>query len=194
MRYTTRLILAAGTLGSVVFAGAALAGTSEDTPNDSVEGAPRPALGFAFGGPGGTERFDGQMLHGERSMLLEDGTVVTTIEDAGTIRRVDGNTLTIERADGSSIDIDVIEDARIGRNGEPAEIGDLVEGDIVHVHRTDGLETERMIIMAHSEDWEPERRPFGRHGGRHRFFPPAPEAGTDPEPEDVSFLEEAFAA
>jgi hypothetical protein len=190
MRYMTRFTLAAGLVGSVAFAGAATAGTgaAPDVLADT-----EPAIGIAFAGPGGrAERVGGQLLHGEHSILLEDGTVATMIDDAGTITGVEGSTLSIERADGSALDVEVPDGARIGRNGEAAELGDLQVGDLVHVHRTDGLDEDRTIVFARSEDWEPEHRPF-RRGFGHRFAEPAPDAATG-EDDAVVYDEEIAAA
>lgn len=191
MRYTTRFTLALGLVGSVAFAGAAMAGTG--TPNAITE-ADGPAVGFAFAGPGPRgERMGGQMLHGEHSILLEDGTVATMTDDAGTITAIDGSRVSIERADGSTLTVTVLEDATIARNGEEATLGDLAIEDLVNVHQATGFEDgDRMHLFARTADWEPEWKPFRGHG-RGRFMMPAPDAATGTDDEAV-FLGDDFAA
>ena len=191
MRYTTRFTLALGLVGSVAFAGAAMAGTR--TPRTLPDADPS-AVGFAFRGPGGpAEEMAGQMLHGEQSILLEDGTVATMTDDAGTITAIDGSTVSIERADGSSLEVRVIDEAMIVRNGEEAALGDLAVDDLVNVHQATGFEDgDRMHVFARTADWEPEWKPFPGHG-RGRFLAPAPDAANRGD-EEVVFIGEDVAA
>lgn len=190
MRYTTRFTMALGLVGSIAFAGAAMAGTGDD---GQVERSDEPNVEETWiAGPHG----GGQLLHGEHSILLEDGTVATMTDDAGTITAIDGRTLSIERADGSSLEVTLLDGATIVRNGDEADAADLAVGDLVNVHQANGLpDGDRMHVFARTEDWEPSWKPFGHHHrrGPGRFMLPAPRP-ADGASEDVIFIGEDVAA
>lgn len=139
--YTTRIALALGFVGAVALAGAAFGQAGGDGPPGDAPGD-APAFERAHGrpGPGGTHRgsrLRRNLVTGTMKVQTDDGFVTRRV-DVGEITAVDGSTITIRRADDETVTVTATDDARIRRDGEEAEVGDLQPGDRAHLIQADG--------------------------------------------------------
>jgi hypothetical protein len=97
-----------------------------------------PALGRKVEAPA---IIGGPPLHSEMVVPTRSGeNFVTVTQDSGTVKSVSGDQLTItegtKEATYKTVTLDIPSDARVVRNGRNAELGDLRQGDHVHVSQS----------------------------------------------------------
>lgn len=136
---------------------------SKDLEGAVFPGAPGIGAGIAFKHRGALkERFDeggprpigGPPVHSELVVPTRSGEDFETItQDSGTVKSVSGEQLTItegtEEATYDTVTLDIPNDANVLRNGERAELGDLKEGDNVHVSQG----PDHTFVFATDEDF-----------------------------------------
>jgi len=135
------LVVGALVVGVISYAGAsALTSSSEGAlltqSEERPDGATGPKGPRAHGrrGPKGMRG----AIRSEAVVPKREGEGFNTVKfDRGVLERVDGSTIVIKEADGTIAEIPTADDTRIHRDGEEAEIGDLVAGDHVAATRVD---------------------------------------------------------
>lgn len=85
----------------------------------------------------------GPPVHSEMVVPTRSGDgFITVTNDSGTVKSVSGDEVTIEEgteeATYKTVSLEIPDDARVLRNGERVELGDLQEGDHVHVSQSPG--------------------------------------------------------
>jgi len=163
---------AVGAAGGI--AGSAAAPGKSATANKTAKATKSSASSTARarptrGGPGGPA------VHSERVVLNKAGDAfITETEDNGKIKSISGREVTITEAIGSvtykDVTIDLPASATIERNGKTATVGDLKDGDRIHVTQSsDG-------VRVHAAD--ASFRP--KHGPGHRGPGGPPPRGRRP--------------
>jgi hypothetical protein len=137
-----------------------------DAPDDAP-GRPRPG-GPRHHGPG-----FGHAIRGEVVVPEREGDGYATVRfDRGVLQSVDGTTLVIEEADGTTVEIPTEDATRVYRDGEDAELSDLVAGDHVATFRVKDGDTfaTKGVRAISAERWDEmdERRDGMRERMRER--------------------------
>lgn len=136
-------------------------------------------------GEKGLSVIGGPPVHSEIVVPTRDGEDFQTVtQDSGTVESVSGNELTItegtEEATYKTVTLEIPEDAKVLRNGEEVELGELKQGDRVHVSQS----PEDSFVFATDEDFF--EKAFHRRLGdlprppRLRDLPRPPRAGGLP--------------
>jgi hypothetical protein len=133
---------------------------------------PRGRVIFRSGGP--IREFGGPPVHSEMVIPTKSGDDFETVtQDSGKVKSVSGDQLTItegtEQATYKTVSLDIPSDATVIRKGKKAELGDLQEGDQVHVSQS----PENTFVFAADFEFAKKLR---KHGG----LPPPPGAGGLP--------------
>jgi hypothetical protein len=125
--------------------------------------------------------FGGPPVHSEMVVPTKSGNDFETItQDSGKLQSVSGSQLTItegtEQATYKTVTLDIPSDAKVIRNGKAASLGDLQQGDQVHVSQS----PENSFVFAADSTFTkklgkggPMPPPPGV-GGLPPGFPPAP--------------------
>jgi hypothetical protein len=136
---------------------------------------------------GGPMIFGGPPVHSEMVVPTKSGNSFETItQDSGKLQSVSGSQLTItegtEQATYKTVTLDVPGDAKVIRNGKPADLSDLQQGDQVHVSQS----PENSFVFAADSTFTkklgkggPLPPPPGI-GGMPPGLPPAPMGGRRP--------------
>jgi hypothetical protein len=173
--------LAAVMAGVVVLGGSVFVATQQlaaapdggDTialAQDSATGDGSPADGPRRHGPGGFPK----AIRGEVVVPEREGDGYTTVRfDRGILARVDGTTVVIDEPDGTTVEVPTDDDTRVYRDGESAELSELVAGDHVATMRVkegDAFVTKGVRAIS-PEQWEDgqERRDDRRGRMREPF-------------------------
>src|SRR5439155_6294030 len=137
-----------------------------------------PPLGV---GPG--LEFRGPPVHGEMVVPNANGDGFDTITmDSGKLKAIDGTKLTVtegtDKATYGEPAIDVGSDATIFRNHQKASLGDLKEGDFVHIVQG----PKGTLVWAESADFRAQEQKDRDHHFGHRWGgpPPGPPPGGVP--------------
>lgn len=120
----------------------------------------------------GRRVISGPPVHSELVVPTRSGDDFETVtQDSGTVKSVSGDQLTItegtEEATYRTVTIEIPDDAKVLRNGEQVELGDLKEGDRVHVSRS----PDDSFVFATDEEF------FEKAIHRFRDLPRPPRAG-----------------
>jgi hypothetical protein len=140
-------------------------------------GAPpgvRPGARVIFRSGGPIREFGGPPVHSEMVVPTKSGEDFETItQDSGTVQSVSGDQLTItegtKQATYKTVTLDIPSDATVIRKGEKAELGDLQQGDQVHVSQS----PQNTFVYAADLEFTNKLR---KHGG----LPPPPGVGGLP--------------
>jgi hypothetical protein len=169
-----------GALCVVVGAAAGIAGGSAATGGKSSS---KSARASHFGPPGPFRFGGGPPVHSEAVVpnKARDGFITVTT-DSGTVKSLSGDQLTITEGTKDltykDVTLTIPNDATVYRNGAKADLGDLKDGDHVHVAKS----SEGTFVDA----WDSQHRPphpggpGGFRDGPHGHFgapPPPPPAG-----------------
>jgi hypothetical protein len=127
---------------------------------------------FRAGGP--IRELGGPPVHSEMVIPTKSGDDFETVtQDSGKVKSVSGDQLTItegtEQATYKTVTLDVPSDAKVIRKGEKADLGDLQQGDQVHVSQS----PENTFVFAADFEFAKKLR---KHGG----LPPPPGVGGLP--------------
>ena len=173
-------------LCAAVGAAAGIAGTAASPKHNSNGDAAVRVHGMRHFGPGpGHGRFGGPPVHVEAVVLNKAGDkFITLTEDSGKAKSVSGNDVTITEAIGNvtykDVTVSVPSDAKVMRNFKDAKLGDLKEGDRVHVEQS----SDGTNVFAVDPSAMPPR-PYGMHrgdrdddGDRGAAPPPPPGPGA----------------
>jgi hypothetical protein len=166
--------LAAGCAAVGAVAGIAGGAASPNSAGKPQAGAPhwRMHRGLERGGP---------PIHSESVVPKRSGSGFETVtDDNGKLKSRSGNDITITEGTQSQtykdVTVTIPSDATILRNGAKASLGDLKDGDFVHVSQS----PEGTFVMAADKNFRP-RFQGGRRGfGHGRGGPPPP--GAPPPP------------
>jgi hypothetical protein len=124
-------------------------------------------------------------VHAEAVVLNKAGDAfITETIDSGKLKSVSGNDVTITEAIGNvtykDVTVSVPSDAKVSRNFKDAKLGDLKEGDRVHVEQS----SDQTNVFAVDPSAMPPR-PYGMHrddrdddGDRGGAPPPPPGPGA----------------
>jgi hypothetical protein len=128
---------------------------------------------FRAGGP--IREFGGPPVHSEMVVPTKSGDDFETItQDSGKLQSVSSDQLTIvegtDEATYKTVTLDIPSDATVIRNGKKAELGDLQEGDQVHVSQA----PQKTFVYASDSEFI---KNLFRH---HRSLPPPPGVGGLP--------------
>jgi hypothetical protein len=138
----------------------------------ATRGAKGPIMRFRADGPG---PIGGPPVHSEMVVPTKSGDDFETItQDSGKVESVSGDQVTItegtDEATYKTATLDIPSDATVIRNGKKAELGDLQDGDQVHVSQS----PEKTFVYASDSA-------FIKHLTRHhRGLPPPPGVGGLP--------------
>jgi hypothetical protein len=121
------------------------------------------------GGPPGPfgMRIGGPPVHSEAVVPNAAGDGFDTVTmDNGKFKSLSGDQLTItegtDKATYKDATLTIPGDAKVYRNGSAAQLGDLKDGDRVHV-----IQGPRgVLVAAHDDQHQPPGPPRGLHGGR----------------------------
>ena len=113
-------------------------------------------------------------MHSEMVVPTRSGKDFETMtQDSGKVESISGNQLTItegtEEATYKTVTVDIPGDAKVIRNGEAAELGDLQEGDQVDVSQS----PQHNFVFASDQT-------FTRQLRKHGPLPPPPSAAGLP--------------
>jgi hypothetical protein len=178
----------AATIGIAIGAAAPSSSSPSSSSNgnssaaDDIAAAPFPAppgvrrggrVIFRSGGP--IREFGGPPVHSEMVVPTKSGDDFETItQDSGKLQSTSSDQLTIvegtEEATYKTVTLDIPSDATVIRNGKKAELGDLQEGDQVHVSQA----PEKTFVYASDSEFI---KNLFRH---HRGLPPPPGVGGLP--------------
>ena len=113
-------------------------------------------IAIRHGRPGeeGLSVIGGPPVHSEMVVPTRNGEDFQTVtQDSGTVDSVSGDELTItegtEEATYKTVTLEIPEDAKVLRNGEEVELGDLKQGDRVHVSQS----PDDSFVFATDEDF-----------------------------------------
>jgi hypothetical protein len=128
---------------------------------------------FRAGGP--IREFGGPPVHSEMVVPTKSGDDFETItQDSGKLQSASSDQLTIvegtDEATYKTVTLDIPSDATVIRNGKKARLGDLQEGDQVHVSQA----PEKTFVYASDSEFI---KNLFRH---HRGLPPPPGVGGLP--------------
>ena len=134
-------------------------------------------------GPGGGHGMGGRPVHAEAVVLNQAGTkFITVTEDSGKVKSVSGSDVTITEGTDTvtykDVTVTIPDDATIVRNGAKAAVGDLEEGDFVHVEQS----SDGTNVSAADPTWQPAGDMDGDGDRRGMMPPPGAPAGPPPAP------------
>ena len=183
--------------------GIAAGAAAPSSDNDSGDGAGTKQKGtfeVPFPGPppgargAGVAILGGPPLHSEIVVPNRKGDgFITVTEDNGELESTSGNSLTItegtDDATYKTVTLDLSDSATVIRNGRKAELGDLQQGDNVHVTQSDAKAMVFALDAKHERLFMPKRFNFRRapmKGGKRppngRMLPPGPPPMFGPAP------------
>jgi hypothetical protein len=200
IKYTAAAALICASVAATIGIATGAAAPSSSSPSSSSNGnvsaaddiaaAPFPAPpGVRAGAPPGVRRggrvifrsggpireFGGPPVHSEMVVPTKSGDDFETItQDSGKLQSASSDQLTIvegtDEATYKTVTLDIPSDATVIRNGKKAELGDLQEGDQVHVSQA----PEKTFVYASDSEFI---KNLFRH---HRGLPPPPGVGGLP--------------
>lgn len=156
-------------------------------PPPGTIGRNGPAVGVVVSGP---DRLSGPPVHSELVVPNKSGgDFVTITQDSGKVKSVSGSQLTItegtEQATYKTATLDIPSDATVLRDGEKAALGDLQEGDQVHVsqapndtfvYAADSEYQDKLMNQLREHLKNLPKPPSGFQGGPPPGLPPEPMA------------------
>ena len=186
IKYTAAAALICASVAATIgIATGAAAPSSSSSGNvseaDDIAAAPFPAppgvrrgARVIFRDAGPIREFGGPPVHSEMVVPTKSGEDFETItQDSGTVQSVSGDQLTItegtKQATYKTVTLDIPSDATVIRKGEKAELGDLQQGDQVHVSQS----PQHTFVYAADLEFTKTLR---KHGG----LPPPPGVGGLP--------------